>query len=108
MRESATNSAGPGFVDVADVLIELSRTWGGLHRFRVSADRDRRGVPNLFVVLEHSTAFSSGDNRGLVRVWSSWPCTQNQTFAGMLFRLCYELGEKLERRKVGREAQTAL
>jgi hypothetical protein len=100
--------AGPGFADVADLLIELSRTWGGLHRFRVAADRDRRGVPCLFVVLEHTPSFSGGGDAGTVRVWSSWPCAANQTFAGMLFRLCYELNEKLDKRRIAREAQTAL
>lgn len=98
--------AGPGFADVADCLIELSRTWGGLHRFRMAADRDRRGIPCLFVVLEHTGAFGGDTAEGTVRVWSNWPCAGNSTFAGMLFRLCYELGEKLERRKVEREAQT--
>lgn len=99
--------SGPGFADVADCLMELSRTWGGLHRFRVAADRDRRGSPNLFVVLEHTPAFGNGSNVGTVRVWSAFPCAANVTFAGMLFRLCYELGEKLERRKVERESQTS-
>lgn len=98
---------GPGFADVADFLIELGRTWGGLHRFRVAADRDRRGLPCLFVVLEHSPAFGRDGDGPNVRAWSNWPSASNQTFAGMLFRLCFELNEKLERRKVEREAQTA-
>jgi hypothetical protein len=107
MEQKGPNSPGPGFADVADFLIELSRKWGGLHRFRVSADRDRRGVPNVFVVLEHSPAFSRGDDAGTVRVWSSWPCQSNSTFAGLLFRLCFELDEKLDKRRLVREAQTA-
>lgn len=107
MAKISNKTAGPGFADVADCLIELGRTWGGLHRFKVSADRDRRGLPNLFVVLEHSPAFHDHAGGSTVRVWSSFPCAANSTFAGMLFRLCYELGEKLERRKVEREVQTA-
>lgn len=99
-------SRGPGFADVADFLIELSRKWGGLHRFRVAADRDRRGIPCLFVVLEHSPAFGNGDNEGTVRSWSSWPCKANSTFSGMLFRLCFELDEKLEKRRLERGTQT--
>jgi len=98
--------AGPGYADVADFLIELSRTWGGLHRFRISADRDRRGVPCLFIVLEHTPAFGGGSDAGTVRSWSAWPSSSNQTFSGLLFRLCFELNEKLDRRRIEREAQT--
>jgi hypothetical protein len=107
MEQKQTNGAGPSFADVADFLIELSREWGGLHRFRVAADRDRRGLPCLFIVLEHSGAFSGRGDGPIVRAWSNWPCKDNQTFAGMLFRLCFELNEKLERRRIEREAQTA-
>src|SRR6266508_706314 len=105
--KSQTSLQGPSFCDVSDCLIELCRTWGGLHRFRVAADRDRRGVPNLFVVLEHSPAFGRGDDQGLVRVWSSWPCASNKTFAGLLFRLCYELDSKLTARRIEEEVQAA-
>jgi hypothetical protein len=107
MEQTGPNSRGPGFTDVADFLIELSRKWGGLHRFRISADRDRRGVPNVFVVLEHSPAFSRDGDGCAVRVWSSWPCKGNNTFSGLLFRLCFELDEKLDKRRIEREAQTA-
>jgi len=106
MARSGTNPNGPGYTDVADFLIELSGTWGGLHRFRVAADRDRRGVPCLFVVLEHSPVNGKDCNDKACRAWSQWPCASNSTFAAMLFRLCFELNEKLERRKVTREAQT--
>jgi len=102
----SNNSAGPGFADVADFLIELSREWGGLFRFRVEADRDKRGIPNVFVVLERTPAFGSSGTDKPVRVWSSFPCAANATFAGMLYRLCNELDAKLTRRKVERELQT--
>lgn len=106
LGQKGTNN-GPGFQDVADFLIELSRTWGGLHRFRVAADRDRRGLPVLFVVLEHTPAFGGADDRGTVRSWSNFPCKGNVTFAGLLYRLCFELNEKLEVRRIDREAQTS-
>ncbi len=108
MQQTGPGQHGPGFADVADFLIELSRTWGGLHRFRVAADRDRRGVPNLFVVLEHTPAYGDDDDRKAVRVWSAYPCPGNNTFAGMLFRLCFELNEKLNARRLARERQTGL
>jgi len=107
VARSEVNVKGPGYADVADLLIELGREWGGLFRFRVEADRDRRGVPNLFVVLERSPAFGHNASDKPTRVWSSYPCEANTTFAGLLFRLCYDLGEKLHKRKIEREAQTA-
>lgn len=107
MEQRQLNAPGPGFADVADFLIELGRTWGGLHRFRVAADRDKRGLPCLFVVLEHSPGVGKGGDGPTVRAWSNFPCAGNNTFAGLLFRLCYELNEKLDRRRIERERQTA-
>jgi len=98
---------GPGYSDVADFLIELTRTWGGSHTFTITPDRDRRGLPNLYVVLKHRPWSDSSKSGASIRAWSSWPCGGNVTFSGLLFRLCFELNEKLERRKLDREKQTA-
>jgi len=106
MGKSGFNGLGPGYADVADWLIETSREFGGLHEFTITADRNSRGDACLFVVCKHRDAFSIDGERNTVRTWSRWPCNANSTFSGMLLRLCHELREKLERRKVTREAQT--
>jgi len=98
---------GPGYSEVADYLMELSRTWNGLHTFTVGADRDRRGIPCLFVVLKHSPNVRDSGGKGEVRTWSNWPCSANRTFASLMFRLCFELDAKLGRQKIERESQTA-
>jgi len=104
-KTGTTNA--PGYADVADYLIELSHEFGGLHSYTICADRDRRGVANLFVVLKHSAAFRRDRDDQDTRVWSSWPCPSNNTFSAMLFRLCFELDAKLTARKLEREQQTA-
>jgi len=106
MGKSGFNGLGPGYADVADTLISISREYGGLHEFTITADRNSRGDSCLFVVLKHRDAFSVDGERNTVRAWSRWPCAANSTFSGLLFRLCFELSEKLERRKVTREVQT--
>lgn len=97
---------GPGYSDVADYLIELTREWGGAHTFTITADRDRRGVPNLFVVLKRKPWTGDVGGSHTTRVWSSWPCKANITFSGMLFRLCHEIDAKHHAAKLEREQQT--
>lgn len=104
-KTGTTNA--PGYSDVADYLIELTRTWGGTHTFTVAADRDKRGIPNLFVVLKRKPWTGDVGGGNTTRVWSSWPCKANVTFSGMLFRLCYEIDGKLEQRRLEREQQTS-
>lgn len=98
---------GPGFADVSEYLILLSREWGGTFKYGVSADRDRRGNARLFVVLERRPAFSDDGSGGTQRVWSPYPNPTSGTFAATLFRLCYELESKLTRLKLERERQAS-
>lgn len=98
---------GPGFADVSDFLMQLTATYGGSNTFTLTADRDRRGVPNLFVVLKHKPWTDKDTLVKELRVWSPWPCLGHQTFSGMLFKLCFEMEHKLEKRKQEREAQTS-
>jgi hypothetical protein len=98
----------PGYIDVADFLIELSREWGGLFRFTVTADRGRRGIPCLFVVLKREPSQCGTDDRQTVRTWANYPNNSNSSLAATMYRLCFEMGEKLDRRRREREAQTAL
>jgi len=98
---------GPGVSDVADFLIELSREWGGLHSIILTADRDRKGRPRLFMVLRRKPSFSGNTDGKEVRVWTAFPCPENRTLCGAMYRLCHEINEKLHKRKIEREAQTA-
>jgi|ERR1043165_3800664 hypothetical protein len=100
------SSNGPGVSDVADFLIELSREWGGLHNVIVSADRDRKGRPRMFLVLRHRPAFAQDVSDKEVRTWTAFPCPENRTLCGAMYRLCFEINEKLHKRKIEREAQT--
>lgn len=97
---------GPGYADVADYLVQLTREWGGRFTYTLSVDRGRRGDPNLFVVLVRKPWTGDAHDKHDTRVWSSWPCRDNVTFSGLLFRLCYELEQKLERARLEREQQT--
>ena len=96
---------GPGVIDVADFVIELAREWGGLFSFTVTADRGRTGVPRLFIVLKRSPAFAGDNSDYTVRVWTTFPCKGNSTICGAMYRLCYEINEKLERGRLERETQ---
>jgi len=98
---------GPGYQDVSEYLIQLSREWGGTFKFGVSADRDRRGVARLFVVLERRPAFADDGSGGTQRAWDPYPNNSSGTFAGTLFRLCFELESKLDRGRKERERQTS-
>lgn len=98
---------GPGVSDVADYLMELSREWGGLHSFVVTADRDKSGRPRMFLVLRHRPAYAGNDGDKELRTWTPFPCKDNKTLCGAMYRLCFELNEKLHRRRLEREAQTS-
>lgn len=105
MAAKPGSANGPGYADVADYLMELTGTWGGSFSFSLAADRDRRGTPNLFVVLKRKPWTGDQSGRACCRVWSSWPCKGNVTFCGLLFRLCHEIDQKLSDLKVEREQQ---
>lgn len=97
----------PGYSDVADFLVELTRTWGGGFSYAIRPDRDRRGDPRLCVLLERKPWTGNGDDRSVLRVWDVWPTNGHLTFAGLLFKLCYQIDSKLEQRAREREAQTS-
>jgi len=103
----SNNSRGPGYADVAEALIEVSRVWGGQFKFLVTADRDRKGAARLFLVLERQRVDTTDGTRGSTRVWTPYPTANFRTFAAALHSLCYELDKRLDRARIERESQTS-
>ena len=82
--------------DVAEYLQDLTRRWGGYFSYYGTFDVNRSGQVRLSFVLERREhVVLSQCVAHPRRVWGYFPCDSSRTITGLLFRLCYELDEKL-------------
>jgi hypothetical protein len=107
VAQTGNNERDIGFGNVADRLINLSRKWGGMWRFDITADRDGAGRPRLFVVLERRRVDRDDNTDASTRVWTPFPGPHYGSFAANLYRLCDVADERLEAKRIERESQTA-
>ena len=90
------NERGISFRDVAAYLKELTGRYGGYFSFTISFDVSREAGLRLSIVLERRDhVVLSMCNNHPKKQWEYWPNTKSSTFAGLMFRMCYELDERL-------------
>lgn len=98
---------GPGWGDVATTLADMHRTWGGSFVFTVRWGYTASRENGLYVLLERSYRHSKPHDSAKQQIGATYPNPDSRTMPALMWRMCMEMGERLEKAKIDSEAQTA-
>ena len=106
-NDTRDSSAGISFRDVADLARRVGKEGNGRVHFELHLPvREGHGVVMEVRAAIKRRSERSGEWLDVGGVSGRWPSGASSTFAGLLFRLAYELGAKLDEEQAEAERAT--